>query len=52
MVQVKGWKFKVICEGCNTLRYAIFLTNRDKHKCDICGRVYGKVRYETIKEGG
>jgi len=48
-IQTKYLLLYVICSSCSKDQFMI-LTNKDKHKCDVCGRIRNKVTYADLDE--
>jgi translation initiation factor IF-1 len=50
-MKTKLTELSVVCESCNTLKYAIYINNQNNNKCDICGKIKNKVMYIDKKTG-
>jgi ribosomal protein S27E len=45
MIETKLTTLNVICEGCNTIKYPMFIKNQNNDKCDVCGKIKNTVMY-------
>jgi ribosomal protein S27E len=45
MITTNLLNLSVICEGCNTIKYPIFIKNQNNDKCDVCGKIKNMVMY-------